>query len=106
LKNFSLDEHGYPTEEMLQEIVAWDYKDCKGLLDAIKPYWQYSDCGYWRTEEVEEYGKKKLHYHISTGGWSGNEDILESLKANTMFWILAWVQSRRGGHYIFEVDYD
>ena len=45
-----------------------------------------------------------LHlFRISTGGWSGNESIIRAMERNGMMWHLNWVQSRRGGHYIFEI---
>ena len=83
----------YPTEEELEEIRCWDSNDLHGLMAYIKPIWNYSDCGYW-TQIGEE-------YHISTGGWSGNKEIVAALHKNTMFWMLFWKQSQRGGHYIF-----
>lgn len=43
-----------------------------------------------------------IRYTFSTGGWSGNEDLIRAMEQNWMIWSLTWVQSRRGGHYIFE----
>ena len=39
--------------------------------------------------------------YISTGGWSGNEDLIGAMQNNAMLWIMTWVSSRRGGHYTF-----
>lgn len=98
--NELVDEDGYPTEVMLDKIAKWDYNvSYKELMEFIKPHWQYSSFGYWIEEELE----KSREYHISTAGWSGNEDIIRALQENYTFWTLCWVQSRRGGHYIFEV---
>jgi len=55
--------------------------------------WKYADCGYW-----EQDGDI---YHISTAGWSGNEEVIASLRDNQVFWLMYWYQERRGGHYIF-----
>lgn len=85
----------YPTEEELNKIEQWSHNDFRGLMDFIYDIWKYADCGYW----VQK-GKK---YHISTGGWSGNEDIIRALEKHPLFWIICWEQSRRGGHYIFHV---
>ena len=41
-------------------------------------------------------------WHVSTGGWSGHEDVISALRDNLMFWMLSWVSSTRGGHYVFE----
>ena len=101
-----IDGDGYPTEEMLEKIEKWDagegsYND---LMKFIKPHWKYSFEGYWSENEYEDDGTE---YSISTGGWSGNEDIIHALQSNWMFWSLYWMQSRRGGHYIFKVkDYE
>ena len=94
-----VDDDGYPTNDMFNVIEDWHYEDFQGLMEFIKPYWQYSSSGYW----VENKTKHVTEYHLSTAGWSGNESIIEALRNNMMFWTLCWVQSRRGGHYIFEV---
>lgn len=40
---------------------------------------------------------------LSTGGWSGNEDIIGVLQ-KSFFWLAHWKQSSRGGHYIFFIE--
>ena len=93
-----MDEYDYLTEDELNKISSCilidNPKQFIDLMDYIKSKWRYADCGYWK-----EKGDK---YCISTAGWSGNEDIVYALKLNVMFWSLCWVQSRRGGHYIFQ----
>ena len=54
---------------------------------------------FWEKEDRENHWL----YHVSTGGWSGNEEILSSLQNNSMFWLMCWMQSKRGGHYQFKV---
>ena len=39
---------------------------------------------------------------LHTGGWSGNEDIIDKL-SDTLFWMICWESTRRGGHYYFEI---
>ena len=93
-----LDEDGYPTEETLEEIRNWKFKDLeefKDLFDFIKPIWKYSDCEYW--DEVDGL------YDISTGGWSGNEEIIGAMQKNYIFWWTCWELSMRGGHFKFKL---
>jgi hypothetical protein len=106
-----LDEDGYPTEEVLEYIKRWHWSDAKAMFEYIKDMWNYADCGYWREEIVYkddyngmEYEKPKHRYYISTAGWSGNESIIYAMQENNLMWSLNWVQSRRGGHYIFELE--
>jgi len=92
----------YPTDEELDLIESWDYNDFKGLMLVIEDLWSYPD--YFSVEVGKSFiNKKVLKYDISTGGWSGNEDIIAAMMDNTMFWSLCWEESRRGGHYKFEV---
>jgi hypothetical protein len=105
-----LDEDGYPTEKTLEYIKRWHWSDAKAMFEFIKGMWTYADFGYWREEVVSkddyngiEYKEPRLRYYISTAGWSGNESIIRAMQENTMLWSLNWVQSRRGGHYIFEL---
>jgi hypothetical protein len=84
----------YPTSEQLRKIEAWK-EDYKGLMEFIRPIWEFNDCGYFRN--------RGSRYWLDTAGWSGNEDIIVALKKNIMFWMFCWQQSRRGGHYIFQI---
>lgn len=93
-----LDEDGYPTDEALDKIATWHYDDPKGWFEFIRSLWFYADFGYWKEEQTES-----TQYHISTAGWSGNESIIKAMQLNEILWSFHWQQSRRGGHYIFEV---
>ena len=87
----------YPTNDELKTIETWEFKDSKdlhNLLAYIRNRWWMPDWG-WR--------QKKNKYWISTAGWSGNEDIMESMKRNFMFWMTCWKTHRVGGHYTFTV---
>ena len=92
-----MDGDGYPTDEELQEIENWNPGDFKGLMEFIEDLWIYPDYFTAKTKD------KMTTYNISTGGWSGHESVIGTMKQNTIFWMICWVQSRRGGHYIFEV---
>ena len=84
----------YPTDEELDTITKWDAQDIKGCFEYMAELWAYPE--YFTLED----GK----YHVSTGGWSGNEDIIGALKDNLLVWLFTWEQSRRGGHYIFDLN--
>lgn len=89
----------YPSEETLERIRAWDIvaNGQQALWDVVRDAWSYPD-RIW--EDPERPG----HWHASTGGWSGNEDIIGALQSNVMFWLVCWEQSSRGGHYIFDLN--
>lgn len=92
-----LDDDRYPTEEALEKIRVWPHTDLAGAFAFVRSIWWSADWG-WHTEIGE-----KTEYKISTGGWSGNESLIAAMKANRMLWLITWQQSRRGGHYIFEL---
>lgn len=85
---------GYPTKKELKQIRNWPHTDFPGLMRFIEGIWHWPDWGWSQDGE---------HFYLSTGGWSGNEDIIEAMQANTVFWTICWVSSRRGGHYVFRV---
>lgn len=98
-----LDEDGYPTDATFEAIEKWDHNDPKGWFKFIEGLWYMRDWG-WRCKQfVELDDNDRVEYHISTAGWSGNEGIIRAMEKNAMLWHYHWVQSRRGGHYIFEV---
>jgi hypothetical protein len=103
------DKHGYPTEATLHRIETWPIsgtEDMIALLGFVRVAWRYEDWGFRVAKRWRRPSKgmaPRLRYAISTGGWSGNEDIISALQGNGMFWGLTWRSSRRGGHYAFEV---
>ena len=84
----------YPDVEQLERIRHWDHQDARGWLKYAVSLWEWPDWGSaWRGGELA------LH----TGGWSGNEEIIEAMEDNAMLWLLTWQESRRGGHFKFKV---
>ena len=94
--NPTFDQDGYPTEETCQIIEKWvlkEPKDWYDLMEFVHEAWNYKN--YFRV--------RGRFYRLATGGWSGNEDIISSLKTNYMFWGLCWHMSKRGGCHLFEL---
>lgn len=88
------DHDGYPTEDELNIVRSFPIKldNLDAMMGLVESIWHWP----------EYVGKNEQGlWVVSTGGWSGNEDIIRALGENTMFWTLYWIQSRRGGHYIF-----
>ena len=101
-----LDEDGYPTDLACECIRAWHWSDKAGFMSFIKNIWHLAEWGWSEVDEPHDWkaGEIVRRFHVSTAGWSGNESLIRAMKENTMLWHLLWVQSRRGGHYIFEID--
>lgn len=99
-----LDDNGYPTDDALTIIEKWHWDDCAGWFEFIKSIWHLRSWGWSECEVIDEItNKREWCYYISTAGWSGNESIIRAMENNShMMWSLTWVQSRRGGHYIFQ----
>lgn len=105
-----VDDDGYPTDDALEIVKLWHWDDARGWFKFIESLWAYHDWGWKEKDEPHEweyhkqYKDKIVHrYYISTAGWSGNESIIRAMQDNDFMWYLNWVQSRRGGHYIFEL---
>lgn len=95
----------YPTEEALSAIEAWPLPpdgDCRPLFEAMRSVWRW-EAYFQSTEGDDHFGTPFTQYAISTGGWSGHEDMLGALERNRMVWSMTWAEVRRGGHYVFEV---
>jgi hypothetical protein len=93
----------YPTEAAVERVRSWPAPangDWSPLLGFVRDIWKYADAGFWHEEPAPRGGTT---YRISTGGWSGNEEIAAALRGNQMFWMMCWAESRRGGHYTFQV---
>lgn len=102
--NDMLDEDGYPTDAALDVIKLWHFTDARGWFKFIENLWMQRDWGWKEKDEPHDYKDKIVHrYYVSTGGWSGNEDLIRAMQKNHMMWNFNWLESRRGGHYIFEL---
>lgn len=99
-----LDEDGYPTDEALAIIEHWGWwSGYPELMKFIEGLWSFKEFGWHKIEHKED-GESVIEYQISTAGWSGNESLIYALQENKWHaWSMIWVQSRRGGHYIFEI---
>jgi hypothetical protein len=90
-----MDKNGYPVAAELESIQEWPVdKGYSALMEYVKELWHWDD--YF--DEIDE-----KNFELHTGGWSGNEEIIEALMSNQMFWSLCWKESTRGGHYKFEL---
>ncbi|GAH55057.1 unnamed protein product [marine sediment metagenome] len=94
-----LDENHYPDEKSLKEIAEWDIlkHGVQGLLDLVE------ENTNWPDRQIFITGKKVIHFEYHTGGWSGNEDVINALRQNLLFWSVCWEKSTRGGHYYFKI---
>ena len=99
------DEAGYPTEWELQRVSEWPWGDYVGLCDFLRVgVWKYADMGAFTVEDAEdEFAHTPIkRLFLDTGGWSGNESIIAAMESNMLLGATSWVQSRRGGHYVYE----
>ena len=96
-----MDKDGYPTEEELQTIKTWDLSknDVHKFFLYLQENWWMADWGFKIDESDEEYITIEMH----TGGWSGNEDVIQALKEHFIFWSMYWHTHTRGGHYYFQI---
>lgn len=88
------------TEKELKDVldeIAEQEEMWRDGVEAIERYW---DTDYGRFELSED--KKKLV--LITGGWSENERVINVISRSTMFYLLFWQASFRGGKYVFGLE--
>lgn len=90
----TFDADGCPTEETLAAIRAWPHTDHPGLMRFVQ-------------ESVEGYGRlwrEGDSIKLATGGWSGNESIVQALHENAVFMAACWESSHKGGLTVYKVS--
>jgi len=100
------DQDNYPTEEELTRIRKWPTDDPRGWMAFIKTCWYAADWGWNEERGLDETLSPRwvTIYHVSTAGWSGNEEIIRAMRENpNLLWSQTWESVRRGGHYVFTV---
>jgi len=103
-KKPTFDSHGYPTEETCEYLHLCS--DATLALDFMKAAWFYPDfIGHVlrpAESEVVMADPEDRFLRAATGGWSGNEELIASLRQNFVAWGLTWRLSSCGGLHIFE----
>lgn len=92
------DKDGYPDEDTIRKIQNWNFTEPKEVIEFISEAWNK---GYGSVEE-----SYPGVWVFSTGGWSGNEDLIEALKRNNILYsVLSWRSLHLpGGLWIFAVN--
>ena len=93
-----MDINGYPDDKELKKIKKWPFRvDEKivfqSLMDFVKERWHFADWGWRETSK---------RWYVSTGGWSGNENLIGALNDNFFFMSFCALSWHTGGHYVFE----
>lgn len=70
----------------------------KNIYESINIVMQHWNTEYGTISIQEE--MESIILELTTGGWSENEKFIDEL-SETMFWVLWWQESKRGGYYKF-----
>lgn len=100
------DDDSYPTDNILDFLTTYaiSSENLVEFINHIKNTWKYDDWGFVINMHTDETGETYKCLNLHTGGWSGNEDVICALERNIVFWGIAWSESRRGGHYRFDLS--
>lgn len=100
-----LDVYGYPTDEwiyFLKNYVPDDSLTLIKFVEILLPKgWYMSEWGYRLHRKYK--GRRRLELH--TGGWSGNEEIIQTILSNIHLthFDMQYVMWKVGGHYYFQI---
>jgi len=96
------DGDGYPTEAGLSAVRTFT-GSARELVELL--YEGMRAYGVVTIEPKGEGHRKVVEVYLATGGWSGNESIVDALR-DSFFWFVYWHQSGRGGAFWFRVPVD
>src|SRR5947209_2848293 len=88
-----MNADGYPTDEELQCIKDWPFVDVDNVFAFVKSLWHWGVPPEWERDGV---------LYLATGGWSGNEDIIDAMNENIAI-RSRWICSMRGGAHEYEL---
>ena len=97
-------DDGYPTPEWIEFIEQFapdKSMSIRDFLDNLKDSWWPNGEGFRLKRKYDRKVKLELH----TNGWSGNEEMIDALNANT-FLKAIYIRPKKwivGGHYYYEV---
>lgn len=86
-----------PTCEELELLSKWPHNKVHSLIDFLEGLWWMADKTITFTEDAE-----RFYLELNTLGWKGNEEIVQALMDNVIFWNRHWKGSKPPGVYSFE----
>lgn len=100
-----VDDDGYPDDERIRQVqIANDFPQAaRWLVETFPNLVQTIPCGSVDIfDGVDDFGHSIKIVAYSTGGWSGQEALIDAMEKGIigMFYLWSW---RRGGHYEFRV---
>lgn len=87
----------YPTDEAITFIEQFRGSP-HALTTLVTNLWQLTDVTV--TNVVDDLDRHAKQVVFVTGGWSGNEAIIEALNS-TSYRMLGWESSERGGRHVY-----
>jgi hypothetical protein len=101
------DAGDYPAESTLEAIKAWDPMRVNSLLAFVAKAWHWPEFGVSHTLRPEEAvivdaQPGDVFLRLATGGWSGNEDIINALEQNRVASAFTWKFTSASGLHIYE----
>ena len=92
-------EGDYPTELALNTLRGWHIRghdDIVRALEFARSIWHWPE---FATRDGDT-------WTFVTGGWPGNEDIIEAMADNKVLDLAAWKLSEYGGRHVYQIKGD
>ena len=93
------DQDCYPSDKALEHLAKFQPRNNNGfdeVWEYLRIMWRYPNgVTFERGEDTQELVR------IWTGGWDGNEDLVDAMNLNYIIWPMAWLSSHRGGLFYF-----
>ena len=103
--DLDLDDDSYPSEDRIAQIQkANDIPNAAHWL--IETFPRLVESMHYGSAEVrdgvDDFDRRIKVVAFSTGGWSGQEDLINAIEGSLLGMLYLW-SWRRGGHYEFRV---
>jgi hypothetical protein len=97
------EDDGYPSDAELDALAQFEGTP-RQFFAEVHRLWSYQDF-VTETTITGEFGTPQVEVTLVTGGWSGNESVVETI-TRTMAHPLWWYMSQRGGLSVYRVPAD
>ncbi len=93
----------YPDRKDLKILKKWDVvRDPIGFIEYVRDIMPDNGKVTIRRYKAKDGDKAKVKIFIATGGWSGCEEIVNTID-KTLFSVFYWKKSERGGAFWYEI---